>query len=831
MDISSDHIAAKALPIHEVVSSLKETILSQRQNNSSEPTPTEYFAAIIAVLRGGHIEHLEAFLQVLVTVISKTNHGVIQSQFTFLSGIVIDFMQEYPSDEYILRNLIDILGSCCTSTEASDGFWSKTNALRVVNALFAFIDDERSNLRRVSGQQLKALLSVHKLKGCRSCRSYASDFCYEVLKTCTRSNYKRSLYVVIFLETSLPALLDADIMKLCHQLITILECDQPLLSSAVFRALDCLLQATDLALTKDSISTILKILLQQQGKTVDMQANAFFYSALCSGVLCFYKKYPSALSFPMLSDFVNCFLYGCETDITEIHCAVGNALKRILNEYIATPAAVLRSTSASSDISDELFKKISFFAEHLTILLSPRFQNSWLYIMDSVRFYFERLNICLSVQQRSNILFCREITLLVKGISGVLNMISTGMLKVSPGADSALEVALCCAMASLGGPTNLIKLLMPVELQILEVGNELSPHHKGEFVNCFERNKNWLLRFLRKYMKSISCSLDDFALTVLPIIEFLKTHRHSNSSETIQLVEDFWSLFPEFCASRDSRDIGTAFPKVIGTLSSYIEGYSLARRSGSTKGVSTVGLCPIFLGMTNIAKVVLSKSNESQLFVESPSSEPFVLSGYAQTILPVLIGFLETAELNDKLFRSAVTCLEVWSGLSPPNLLGSVSKKVLQLLLMTSSSNPSTSVDNDGVIAAKYMSIILAVIPKLSSAMVQLLYRTVKPLLSVNEAVTIQKRSYLVLRALFADRSRDIFEKETPKAVLSVLVESFLLCHVSARSMRLECMELIVRAIDNNIFTDNDNETSSFTEVCHLILGEVLISQKDSNGN
>ncbi|CAM9133622.1 unnamed protein product, partial [Ectocarpus fasciculatus] len=213
------------------------------------------------------------------------------------------------------------------------------------------------------------------------------------------------------------------------------------------------------------------------------------------------------------------------------------------------------------------------------------------------------------------------------------------------------------------------------------------------------------------------------------------------------------------------------------------------------------------------------------------TSDASVLSGYAQLLLPLLITFLEISELNDKLYQSCIQCLEAWSGLSAPNLLGNISKKMLQLLLMTSAVKPAgatPSSDSDGVVAAKYMSIMLSIIPKLSTPMVQLLYRTVKPLLSVNEIVTVQKRSYLVLRALLTDRSRDLFEKESPRDILTMLGESFLLCHVSARSMRLECMELVIRAIDN--YQGDAEGTTTFTDVCHMILGEVLISQKDSNG-
>lgn len=831
MEISSEFVAPRAVPMQDILSSLRDTIVAQtKSEHTHEPTPTEYFAAVLSVIKASNIEHFDAFVQIFAAVIPKTNHAVVQSQFKAISVMMIDIMRSYSDDLQMFKSAIEILGSCSQAVEATDGFWNKPEALKVFNALFACIDDDRTAVRKASCQQLKAVLLLHKRKGCKAARSYASDFCREVLKTCTRSNYKRSLHLVMFLEEALVALLDSDIVLLFQAMVRLNECGQPILSAAVFRAVDCLFQSTELTLSPDSISSSLRTLLQLQGTTVDMQANAMFYSSLCSGILGVHKIAPNALSMPLLSDVINAFIFGCETEIGEIHCAIGNALKRIMNVYIAVPLAL--SSKKDKKTSPELLHQISFYAEHLTNLLTPRFQNSWLYIMDSLRFFFERINMTTSLRERKEVSLIRLIAPLVKGMAGIVSMISTGMLKVSPGADSALEVALAGALSSLCGPVNLIKVLMPAESRILEAGDTLNGELQGLFINTFIRNKVWLQRFLKRHMKAMACSLDDFATVIHPLIEFLKGHAsHSNAVETAQAIESLWSLFPEFCASYDSRDISVAIPKLIGAVSSVVEGYCRNKRadaSSTTSSNALIEVSPILLGLTNAAKVVAIRCDPSVAFLPTSSSEASELSGYAQVVLPLLISFLEVSELNDKLYQSAIRCLEAWSGLSPTNLLGSISKKMLQLLLMTSAVKPGgTSGDNNGAVAAKYMSIILAIIPKISSAMVQLLYRTIKPLLSVNENVSMQKRSYLVLRALLTDRPRDLFEKESPRDILGMLSESFLLSHVSARSMRLECMELVIRAIDNG--QQAGEASATFTEVCHMILGEVLISQKDSN--
>lgn len=825
MDISSEYIPARTVPMQDILSSLRDAIATQGvPGQKHEPTPTEYFAAIVSVLKEGNIEHLEAFLQIFAAVIPKTNQAIVQSQFKVISLVMIDIMRAYTDNTQVLKNAIEIIGSFSCAADMSEGFWSKPDALRAINALFACIDDDRTAVRKASCQQIRSILLLHKTKNCRSARSYASDFCSEVFKQCTRSNYKRSLYVVMFLEESLATLMDADVVSLFAALVRLIECEQPILTAAVYRTIDCLFQSNALTIPPEAVTGNLKALLQLQGRSADMQANTLFYSSLCSGVLSVQKRSPTALTAPILSDFVNCFIFGCETDISEIHCAIGNALKRIMNVFISVPA-VFSSAKKDKKTSPELMQRVQFFAEHLAHLLTPRFQNSWLYIMDSVRFFFERINITMSMPERQQVALIRSLGPLIKGLSGVVSMISTGMLKVSPGADAALEVALAGSLSSLCGPINFVKVLMPIETRVFETGDELSIDQQSAFISTILRNKVWLVRFLKRHMKSMACSLDDFAMHVLPMIEYVKGQ--STNGSTAEAVETLWALFPEFCASYDSRDIAIAIPRLIGTISSAVDRYCRSRQSSTNDVNPLIEVSPIFLGLTNAANIVLSRCDPATVF-SPPSSDFSVLSSYAQVVLPMLITFLEVSELNDKLYQTGIHCLEAWSGLSPPNLLGNISKKMLQLLLMTSAVQPGVtkSSDSDGVVAAKYMSIVLAIIPKISPSMVQLLYRTIKPLLSVNEIVTVQKRSYLVLRALLTDRPRDLFEKEAPRDVLSMLGESFLLCHVSARSMRLECMELVIRAIDN----DQQTDQTSFTDVCHMILGEVLISQKDSNG-
>ena len=74
-----------------------------------------------------------------------------------------------------------------------------------------------------------------------------------------------------------------------------------------------------------------------------------------------------------------------------------------------------------------------------------------------------------------------------------------------------------------------------------------------------------------------------------------------------------------------------------------------------------------------------------------------------------------------------------------------------------------------------------------------ILYKTVKPLLSVHETVSSQKRAYGILDAVLDVHGEAVlYQMEPAQGILAVVCDSLMTCHVSARNMRLRCMERLV---------------------------------------
>ena len=133
-------------------------------------------------------------------------------------------------------------------------------------------------------------------------------------------------------------------------------------------------------------------------------------------------------------------------------------------------------------------------------------------------------------------------------------------------------------------------------------------------------------------------------------------------------------------------------------------------------------------------------------------------------------------------------------------------------------------------------------------------------MLSVHESIGSQKRAYSILDAVLTIHNEVLYEKEPAASILSVVCDSLMSCHVSARNMRLRCMESLVKSmagIKNEDDSDSDNDdddasinsdtidmeddsgsksTNMSPENYHALVSavdtmflEVLICQKDAN--
>jgi ribosomal RNA-processing protein 12 len=827
--------------INTILSALGEAIRSQQTTpaEAHEPTPTEYFLVIFRSLSVSPemSEHVVDMLIILSAVIPKVSRAILRDQFKGVSLLISKIIQKSESSK-VLRLCIDILGGLLEVQDHSEGFWSGIQTLKIVNMYLGLIDDERVRIRKSVHNTLVRLLKEHKKTNSHSLSSYVGEFCYEILKACTRSEYKRALAVVQFLENSLALLSSDRILQIIDVALRLPACNQPVLSAAMLKMMDSFYQSPFLTLNVPQLFECVRFLVAMPPNTLDMEANAFYCTALASGLLRI-KDYTDNVALPeLLVSACVCLVRACETDFTQIHCAIATALKRIIYGFV-TESLIAESVSRSQATNNSSSANVSptylhRFLSGVEILLQLRYQQSWIYILDAVRALFEVIR-----GKNATILLSSYIVKL----ADVYQAIETGLLTV----ETPILLAVGDTLGTVMKCTGVVNFLSVVPFT-LTTTTQTSDQTQQQVV--VDNSREWILSIMHNTLKTVPCALAEFGQAILPLAsqcngmvqhpEKFNLASHSNNPFQLKQLRNrvlqLWSTFPDF-VSFGCPDISKSFPGAANVL------------LGALKDQSYPELLPIIInGLTHIARNVLEKATPASgaqsgaaggsaavKLIETADVKG--LRNFTGAIIPAILDFLETIDITDVRFQNCVTCVSLWVALATPPQVTAVTRKLLQLLLTSTQimAEQSSSSDAAGAamnvdngtgptaeenIAAGWMSVLRAIIPHLTNELVVLLFKTVRPLLSIDESLSVQKRAYHVLDGLLQTHGEVIYTNEEPSmSILGVISESLLTCHVSARNMRLRCIDTLFHSL-------SDEEISL---AASNLLGEILICQRDSN--
>lgn len=648
--ITDQNRRGKSSRLSEIVSALEDVIRSQQvAGKEHEPTSTEYFAIILSSISSGkHDENLVYLLNILGAVIPSSSGLVVRSQFKQLSGCLLKIAKANAEDTNLLNSCLETLGSVMRAQDSSDGFWGAVYALQSINAFLACMDDSRFKIRKTCNDQLIMLLRDHKRSGGRAVRSYVGDFCLGVLRSCSRSEYKRSLFIILFLESATVYFPESMICSTCETALRLQACEQPVLTAAVCRMLDALYQNSSLSLSADKCQDSLQMLMDMKPATADMEANTYYCTALASGITYLHKA-DSSMSNSILATAILSLVAGCETEFTQIHCAVGSALKRV----ITTCMDDIDSSGSSNPILSKIIQAVE-------TLLQLKYQHSWLYVMDAIRSLFDRYkNNEAAIILRS----------MISKLADLYQAINNTALQVDVGVEVALGDTLGSALRSCGF-TNF--------LAIVPLRDSTSPMYVG-----IDTTREWILSILRSNLKMMRCRLADFGSTVLPIASACsqavqQPKRYNLTDTAVQNIRNrilqLWSLFPEFITA-GPLDVAESFPKLVKIL------------DAAMKDTKYPEILPnIVVGLTHLAKGARDRCSQPEhvsngVVVGKDTVELAALREHAQVFVPAVLTYLEGSSVGDIRFQSGVQFIAAWAGASPPALVVAVSKKLLQLLL------------------------------------------------------------------------------------------------------------------------------------------------------
>jgi len=758
--------------VEEVVSALRELIVAT-QKEKHEPTPSEYLAAIMNSLlqsRGQQEGHMDHLMVVLKGVLPMASRELVRASFRQLAPLLTTALVTYHGSSRIVRRIVGTLGQLLSLQETGEGFWLSESALLSLNTILSLLDDDNESLRKSVGEALGGLMAVHKAADADGVRSYLCDFLTQVFKTCTRSEYKRSLYAAQFLEVHMGQFRGEHAAVLLEALLCLRECRQPVLTAAAYKCMDASIQNPALSLSAEQVGGFLTQLLAAGTDTLDMETNVYFFSGVCSCVVREVDCSEQGLTEEYILSKLGLLMSGFEQEFVQIHIVVGSSIKRMLShpEVMVTEAVVGRLMSA----------------------LHTKYQPAWFYVIDVAR---------------SLLMHCRDNSVLagiiVSKLAEVYQSCEDRVVITTPQVEMALTDALAAGVQAL----RLGAFLKVVPFS--DSGGGSSSSGSGGAIGIPER-REWILHLLRTALKLYPFTCDEFAREILGRASSWEEAlggrlgarmSPQDRSTSKRNVTQMWSLFPDFC-SHAPLDLASHFD----TLAPQIM-LTMRDTSGQAEVVPYV-----VTGVTNLANAVKEDAPEQAASVLGPSCTVF---------LPTLLSIIESQKTSqDGLVQSCVSAIGAWAGLAPQTLITSVGRKLFKVVLSSTATHEATTAGDDAAVST-WMNVIMAILPYLEEAMVLLLYKTLKPILTVSQSTVMQKRGYIILDALLNSYTSVVLQVDDLGAIVRMVADSLYSCHVSSRHTRLRCINTLLKCV----------AVADVESTVKLVFGEVLICLKDGN--
>lgn len=849
--------------VQDVLSAYRYVILQQQDpTQQHEPTANEYFALILKVLTmGGDLNNnLLETLRILEGIIPSVSKELIREQFRPITTIIgrIAQMKDVQSDDKYALRIMSVLGAILLAQDCSEGFWSSLPALQVLNMFLSLIDDERTPLRKLVHQQLFSLLQHHKQQKAKPLFAYIKDFSLGVLKSATKSQYKRSLYLLFFLESSLGLFPGEMIVPIVDSMIRLQLCEQNLLNATIFRTLDATFQSPYISMTADQSNRLVSSLVSMKPMSKDMETNTFYCNCVATAFVLLFKNSPT-FARSQLPSVTRILVDECESDFTQVHCSACLAIKRLLTTaldptFVHNAALHLTNTQATAGSgvgksepsvqtvrvgkkghtaivigeasavgatagpsaagSDDLINTLRILHQ----LMQLKFQQSWIYSLDVMRVLFESIT-------KSD-----AVTLLSPFVTSIADTIQGIEMNTVP-VDTERSVLLSSLLGTSLKSTGLQAFLTLAPLRSSDT----------EPIFGIDVSREWLVQLISSQLKSMPCRLADFMNCILPIARqcnqiALKADEYELTPAQLKKVKShvvqLWSLFPSFCVY-GATDVSSSLPGMMKSI-----------EFGLSDTMYPEIRHQVVVGLTHLAKSTVEKSGLTveQLVAQSiqnptASTDFNTLRNLSNKLLPMFLMIIEQLQVTDNEYPALLHCVTAWSTIAPNELVVACGKNLLKLLLVNNAqilshgapvagkSEMQVDGDDDSTgnkmmeVAAGWVSVMQAIIPSLPAPMIALIYKTIKPLLSVHESVPLQKRAYHVLEALIKYHGTVLFATEALSSVLGLITDSLLTCHVSARNIRLRCLEVLIQHIP-------DEELLGISQA---VMGEILLCLKDSN--
>lgn len=290
---TADDGAARALLV--ILSALRETIGECRtgaaaaggEESLSEPSATEYLAAILPALEGSDQSHTPQLLALLAAVMPHAHRSLLRLKFPSIAVALMRLLQEHGDVEgeqvtgagsgsaNVLQRLLRCMGFLLAAQESTSAVWSNPGVLRGFHSLLHFFADSRSKVRRAAHESVVVILtaqgggaggavSANKKTNKQGPAAQTAEFCRAVVSSCTSQDVTRAMHLLQFMRVGVPLFAPKQASSLCELALRLLSLGSPPLTAAVMQMLSAVVQSPRLCWTAPFLEKLTRELLALQ---------------------------------------------------------------------------------------------------------------------------------------------------------------------------------------------------------------------------------------------------------------------------------------------------------------------------------------------------------------------------------------------------------------------------------------------------------------------------------------------------------------------------------------------------------------------------------------
>lgn len=277
-----------------VLEALRETIGESRATPtttaraSTEPSATEYLAAILPALQGSDQSHTPQLLSLLAIVMPYAHRSLLRLKFPAIAAVLMTLLKDNgletedsdaaaaASSANVLQRLLQCTGHLLAAQEPSSAVWSSPGVLRAFHALLHFFADRRSKVRRAAHEAVVAILAVQgssnfgggggasKKMSSKGPAAQTVEFCRAVVTSCTSQDVTRALHLLQFMRLGVPLFPPKQAASLCELSLRLLPLASPPLTAAVMQMLSAVVQSPRPCMTAPLLAKLTEELLTLQ---------------------------------------------------------------------------------------------------------------------------------------------------------------------------------------------------------------------------------------------------------------------------------------------------------------------------------------------------------------------------------------------------------------------------------------------------------------------------------------------------------------------------------------------------------------------------------------